>query len=99
MAILGANSYNYMHCLIVNNYYEEILLVMYVHFYICRSGDYCNDANLHYNTTLSTPGGQAKVRYNYYTVSSAVESRMIVVHECGFKAALRLSHYICNTLI
>ena len=63
-------------------------------FISCRSGDYCNDANLHYNTTLSTSRGQAKVGYNN-TASTAVYrvKNDIMVHECGFKAALRLSHY------
>ena len=56
------------------------ILIMYVHinFVSYRSGDYCNDASLHYSTTLPTPRGQAKVRHNNIGIqlcsSVAVES-------------------------
>ena len=54
-----------MHCLIFVNNNEETLLIMYIYTFIpaYRSGNYYNDASLHYNTTLSTSGGQTKVRY------------------------------------
>ena len=43
-----------------------------------RSGDYCNDASLHYSTTLSTSRGQAKVRHNNNIIGIQLYSSVAV---------------------